>query len=102
MVTWFSAVAVCGVVGFALALLRAAFLPRVTQQFSARSLGLGGNPRLSEVLQAVDAHVVKRPSFEAFRHNLKDRGFWQIVAGLWVLFGALCLFVWVVIRWFAT
>ena len=102
MSTWLIAVAVCGVVGFTLALLRAAFLPRVTQQFSARSLGLGTDPHLSEVIQAMDAHVVKRPSVEAFRRNLKDRGFWQIVAVLWVLFGATCLFVWAAILWFAT
>lgn len=102
MDTWLNAVAICGAAGFVLALLHAAFLPRVTRQFSLQSLDLGSDARISDVIAKLEDHRKKKPSIETFRGNLKDPGFWLIFAGLWALFGTLCLLIWAIVHWLAT
>ena len=96
---WLSALGVSLCVGFVLATLRVVTLGRVTQQFSTRSLGLGEDPRMSEVVAAFAAKGRPRPSWSAFVHNLSDLGFWQIFFVLWVVTSAMCVLAYSLFFW---
>jgi hypothetical protein len=99
MKSWLVLLTVSGCVGFVLASLRAVTLGRVTQQYSARSLGLSNDPRVSEVIAAFKQKSRPRRSWSAFRDNLSDPGFWQILIGLWVLITTLSFLSCTLVIW---
>jgi hypothetical protein len=96
---WFSVVGISSCVGFVLATLRVVTLGRVTRQFSARSLGLGDDPRMSEVVAALSERGPPSSSWSSFVHNLSDFGFWQIFLVLWVVASGLCVLVYSLFFW---
>jgi|SRR5688572_27844013 hypothetical protein len=80
---WLWALVFSACFGFVLAASRVVTLGRVTRQYSARSLGLDGNPRISDVLAALEEKGRPRPGWNAFVQNLSDWGFWRIFFVLW-------------------
>ena len=86
----FRALLVSCAVGFVLALARVATLGPITQQFSARSLGLGKDPRASEVVDSLASHSRPKLKWSTFVRNLTDPRFWQILVVAWALTSAIC------------
>ena len=99
MNVWWLAILISIAIGFVIASIQVALLGPVRQEFSGRALGLGSDPRISEVVGAMSDRAKRGASLSAFKSNLAEPTFWQAFFVFWFGISAMCFVACAVLLW---